>query len=124
MAVSNKDLLETAIQPVQVKKYKKLKKKVKGFKPEVFQSFVDHVLDKVDLQGAERSVAALAEHLDDVLGQRGGDGRCRQGCTWRTHGLFVRKEQEKEGKTALTRQPLLFTGPAAAVGGAPWTGES
>lgn len=66
---------------------------MKAVQPEVLQSFVDHVLDEVDLQGGERSVAALAEHLDDVLGQRGGDGRRRQGRTWTAHGLFVRNEE-------------------------------
>lgn len=42
---------------------------MEGARPEVLESFVDHVLDEVDLQGGERGVATLAEHLDDVLGQ-------------------------------------------------------
>lgn len=45
--------------------------------PEFLQSFMNHVLDEVDLQGGERSSSSLSNHLRDVLGEGGGHG-CRQ----------------------------------------------
>lgn len=53
-----------------------------GHEPKVLQSFMNHVLDEVDLQRGERSGSSLSNHLRDVLGERRGHG-CRQRWTWR-----------------------------------------